>query len=266
MARPKIIDAFPMNNELDMLQCRLEELYSVVDHFVLVESEQDHQDHVKPLYYAENRERFAPWADKITHVVTGKLPTHDEDNDPWAREHAQREWIGVGLSRLDLCDDDIVAQSDIDEIPRALHLRNVRPAGNMVVFGMRMHAFAVDWLHPVRWQGTVAATIRTLANLPNANRFAYQRDNRLRTQCPPHLRDAGWHFSWIGGRQASLDKLGSFCHPEIAEQTEEWLRNEVFWREGFHVDGQRQTAVDVDDTWPKFIAERRCPDVWFRPR
>ena len=266
MARPLIIDAFPFNNELDMLECRLTELSDHVDHFVLVESEQDHQDHPKPLWYMEHRERFTPWADKIVHVVTGKMPTQAEDNDPWAREHAQREWIGAGLNRLDLSPDDIILQSDVDEIPRALYARNVRPGGGMLVFGMRMHCFAVDWLHPVIWQGTVAATARTLAALPDGKRFSYQRDNRLRAQCPPHMRDAGWHLSWLGGRDAAMAKLGSFCHPEIAEQTEEWLRQEMFWREGFHVDGQKQQAVDVDETWPKWIVDGHAPKVWFRPR
>ena len=36
MSRPKVIDTFPFNNELDMLECRLTELYDAVDHFVLV--------------------------------------------------------------------------------------------------------------------------------------------------------------------------------------------------------------------------------------
>ncbi|MGA0894211.1 MAG: N-acetylglucosaminyltransferase, partial [Ilumatobacteraceae bacterium] len=69
MTRPKVIDAFPFNNEHDILECRLVELYDSVDAFVLVEATRDHQDHAKPLWYAEHAERFAPWADKIVHVV-----------------------------------------------------------------------------------------------------------------------------------------------------------------------------------------------------
>ena len=36
MTRPKIIDAFPFNNELDLLECRLIEIADAVDHVVLV--------------------------------------------------------------------------------------------------------------------------------------------------------------------------------------------------------------------------------------
>jgi flavin reductase (DIM6/NTAB) family NADH-FMN oxidoreductase RutF len=45
MSRPRVVDCFPFNNELDMLECRLTELYDAVDAFVLVEARVDHQDH-----------------------------------------------------------------------------------------------------------------------------------------------------------------------------------------------------------------------------
>lgn len=266
MARPLIIDAFPFNNELDILQMRLVELYEAVDRFVIVESERDHQDHLKPLHYDNNRERFAPWADKIRHIIVrdGEMPSKEQDADPWAREHAQREFIARGVS--DLSGEDVILQSDVDEIPRALQARNVRPGRAMVSFQQRLHCFAVDWQHPDWWYGTVAATINTLSQLPHGRQFAWQRDARLRAECPPHLRDAGWHFSWLGGKEAALAKLGSFCHPEIAERTESLLAEDMFLREGYHVDGQKQAPVDVDETWPKWIVEGRAPEVWFRRR
>lgn len=269
MARPLVIDAFPFNNELDILEMRLVELYDAVDRFVLVEASRDHQDHPKPYWYADHRERFAPWADKIVHVqvADGEMPSLEADNDPWAREHAQREYIGRGLAAIDDVDmDTIVLQSDVDEIPRALLARNVRPGNGMVVFEQRLHCFAIDWLHPQPWYGTVAASVRALSVMPAGRWFAWQRDNRLRVQCPPHLRDGGWHFSWLGGKEAALAKLGSFCHPEIAERTEHLLTEDVFLREGYHVDGTRMTPCDVDETYPRWIREGHAPAVWYRPR
>ena len=268
MTRPKIVDSFPFNNELDMLEMRLVELYDAVDHFIVVEAENDHQDHPKPLWYADHKGRFAAFADKIVHVIvkTGEMPSLRADNDPWAREHAQREFIGRGLETLNLDDHDILLQSDVDEIPRALQTRNVRPGGQMVSFGQRMHCFAVDWQHPDLWFGTVASRLDTLHKLPSARRFAWMRDMRLRTVNPAHLRDAGWHFSWLGGREATLTKLGSFCHPEIAERTEPLLQDGTFMIAGFHVDGAKMLPVDVDETWPKWIVDGHAPKVWYRPR
>jgi hypothetical protein len=167
VSRPVVVDAFPFNNELDILECRLTELYNAVDYFVLVESERDHQDHVKPLWYADHRDRFAAFHDKLVHVVVrdGEMPSKAQDNDPWAREHAQREFIGRGLSSLALTGHDVILQSDVDEIPRALHARNVRPQG-FWSFAQRGHFWAVDWLYPHPWYGTVAATVSHLVKFP----------------------------------------------------------------------------------------------------
>jgi beta-1,4-mannosyl-glycoprotein beta-1,4-N-acetylglucosaminyltransferase len=266
MSRPLVVDAFPFNNELDILTMRLTELYDAVDRFVLVEATRDHQDHPKPLWYDNNKERFAPWADKIVHVIVrdGEMPSLAQDDHPWAREYAQREYIVRGVG--DLGPDDIILQSDVDEIPRALQARNVRPGRGMVVFEQRLHCFAVDWLHPMWWYGTVAATVGALQRLPVGRRFVWQRDARIRAECPPHLRDAGWHFSWLGGKDAALAKLGSFCHPEIAERTKQLLGEDMFLREGWHVDGTQMAPVDVDESWPKWIVDGHAPDVWFRRR
>ncbi len=267
MTRPKVIDAFPFNNEHDILECRLVELYDSVDAFVLVEATRDHQDHAKPLWYAEHAERFAPWADKIVHVIVdeGEMPSKAQDNDPWAREHAQREFIGRGLARLDLSDHDVILQSDVDEIPRALHARNCRPQG-FWSFGQRGHFWAVDWLYPHPWYGTVAATVGHLAKFPEARRFSYMRDVRMTALCPPHLQDAGWHLSWLGGPEAAIRKVGSFCHPEVEDQIRDGLERDTFYRNGIHVDGTKMTPVDVDDTWPRWIVEGHAPASWYRPR
>jgi hypothetical protein len=135
----------------------------------------------------------------------------------------------------------------------------------MQVFEQRLHCFAVDWLHPEPWLGTVAgraAHIKSLGPLA----FGRMRDARNTVPCPPHLRDAGWHLSWLGGKEAALAKLGSFCHPEIRDRTEVGLSEDFYLREGWHVDGTRMRAVDVDDEWPRWIVEGHAPSVWFRPR
>lgn len=55
------------------LQIRLNEVYDVVDHIVLVESATTHQNQPKPLHYAENAGHFARFADKIVHVALDDL-------------------------------------------------------------------------------------------------------------------------------------------------------------------------------------------------
>ncbi len=269
-----IIDSFPANDEYDMLEMRLTEIYDVVDWFVAVEADVTHQDSPKPYYITENIDRFAPWKDKLIVVRASGLPTNAEDSDPWARELAQREHVATGLAQIGVSADDIILHGDIDEIPRALHVRNVKPRpGWFVTFEQRMHCFAVDWQHPDPWFGTVAGRAATVKGLTdNVNCFARMRDKRNRfTQPgagvdPQPLFDAGWHFSWLGGREAGLRKLGSFCHPEIADRTQVGLEADMYYREGYHVDGRRQLAVDVNETWPKYIRDGKAPASWFRPR
>lgn len=273
MGRPLVVDAFPFNNELDILEMRLTELYDSVDHFILVESIQDHQDHRKPLWYQEHRARFQPWADKIVHVICGQLPTIAEDDDPWAREHAQREWIADGLTRIDYDDDTVILQSDVDEIPRALHARNVRPGGELWSFAQRGHFFAIDWLYPHPWYGTTVTTIRKLKRFERRP-FAYMRDSRLTAKCPPHLQDAGWHFSWMGEPEDHMRKVNSFCHPEVLIQKAAGadvlvsgaLSTGYFKQAGIHVDGAKMAPVDVDGSYPQWIRDGKAPASWFRPR
>ena len=54
-----IIDAFTFFNELDLLELRLNYLDSVVDYFVIVESNISHSGEYKSLTYLENKERFS---------------------------------------------------------------------------------------------------------------------------------------------------------------------------------------------------------------
>lgn len=256
-------DAFPFGGsptELLLLECRLTELAEAVDNFIIVEADVDHQGHPKALNYMENRERFAAWQDKIVYIVASGLPTVEEDPGVWAREHAQREFIAKGLAELGAGPDDIVLQSDADEIPTAVTARNVRPNGsNFVSFHQRGHFWAIDWSYPLGWNGTVAARVETALEVG----FGQMRDRR---NFAMRLPNAGWHLSWLGGPEAWDYKQSTFCHPEVIDR----IRGEnglARWRTGVHVDGIRMDPVDVDKSYPKWLQDpANVPASWRRPR
>lgn len=267
MRRPLIVDAFPFHDELDILECRLVELYDTVDWFVLVEADVTHQDRPKGSYYLDYRERFEPWADKVVQVWATGLPTMADDPDPWARELAQREWISEGLARLDLADDTVVMQSDVDEIPRPLAVRNLRPGRGFVGLEQRGHFWAVDWLYPHPWNGTVAGTVESIAALPLKDAPFGSMRNLRNNDGIVHLPEAGWHLSWLGGPRRAVDKVNSFCHPEVEAEIRGSIANDnYYWREGVHVDKERMLPVDVDESWPRWIVEGNAPKSWYRPR
>lgn len=269
MNRPRIIDAFPFAGtptELLLLECRLTELYDAVDQFIIVEARVDHQDHPKPLNYLDHQDRYAPWKDKITYVVADPMPSLADNDWSWAREHAQREYIMDGLLELEADADDIILQSDLDEIPRALVARNVRPQrSEMISFIQRGHFWAIDWEYPPGWCGTVATRVGNLPNLDRgrAGPFAAMRNSRNLNG--KKLSNAGWHFSWLGGIDAAMTKVNGFCHPEVEQRIRTGA--ERFWAEGVHVDRIKMKPVDVDKTWPKWMQDpTNVPASWYRPR
>ncbi len=252
----KRVDMVPYMGEADMLECRLTELDGVIDKFVIVEADVTHgKNEPKPYLFLDQRERFDAWLDRIVYIQATDLPTVE---DAWSRELAQREWFWKGLGLLDLSPTDIVMQSDVDEIPTRFAAGNVRPKG-MVVFHQRFHPFAVDWLHPAKWQGTVAARFRDLPSSMSEMRAA-------RMKSIPAIPDAGWHFSWVSdGLDAKVRKLRWFCHPEIAPTWEGRLPD--CYETGIHVDGAALQPVEVEDgEWPIWITEGNAPASWFRPR
>lgn len=253
-----IFDTFMANNELDMLECRLYELERVPNLVhICVEADVDHQDHPKPYWISENIDRFDQWKDRLIVVRASGLPTFAENPDAWSRENAQREWAGKGLIDAGAEDDDIVLHGDLDEIPRPVAVRNVNPRGGYVGFEMACYSMAVDWQHPENWRGTVACQARYVSV------FSKMRDAR---NVVPALPNAGWHLGWLGGREAQLTKLGSFCHPEIRDRTLEGIEANLFLSEGYHVDGRKLTPVEVDVTFPRWIRDGKAPASWFRPR
>jgi beta-1,4-mannosyl-glycoprotein beta-1,4-N-acetylglucosaminyltransferase len=270
-----ILDAFPFAGtptELLLLECRLTELYDVVDHFIVVEATVDHQDKPKPLNFPDNAELFKPWADKITYVIADQMPHiapgESHQQDPWAREHAQREHIALGLHEIDAEPDDILLQSDLDEIPRPIVVRNLRLKGNeLVAFHQKGHFWAIDWQYPdpPGWNGTVATRVGTLDKLrrPTCGPFSAMRDVR---NSAPQVPNAGWHFSWLGGtRETWMQKVGSFCHPEVEERIVKHA--DSYFADGLHVDGQRMVPVTVDRTWPKWMQDpTNVPTSWYRPK
>ena len=73
----KVFDVFPFFNELDLLEIRLNILNPYVDYFVLSESTKTFSGLDKPLFYEENKERFAEFNHKIIHNIV--------DQDAWSR-------------------------------------------------------------------------------------------------------------------------------------------------------------------------------------
>jgi beta-1,4-mannosyl-glycoprotein beta-1,4-N-acetylglucosaminyltransferase len=262
--KPRYWVPFMFRNELDILDCLLYEHYDRVHRFVLAEAAFNHQGRPKPLVYQENRERYAQYADKIIHVVVPLAPRapDGQPDDPWVRERAQRDACLPAMLDAGARDDDIVVNVDVDEIPSALALSTV--PGPICGLMLRYHPFAVDYQGSPGANGVMALV--GLARMGSLSQMRQMKD----VQPPPYpvIDPGGWHLSWLGGQAEIREKLFSYCHLETFEDAMAANDADVMYGQG---KGSRLAApgmakVEVDETWPRWIFERKCPASWFRPR
>lgn len=236
-----------LNDELDMLKVRLAEYEDLDVRHVIVEAPVTHRGDPKPLHYADNASRFARWADRITHVIADDLPSGNIS--PWAREHAQRDSALGTLAAAD--PDDRVLIADVDEIVPAAALALTPP----VCFETALNMYAADWLY-----GPAASCV--LMRAGGITTLSAARDARMSYPQVP----AGHHLTWLGGPEAMRRKADLTCHLETPAWFRERLLTGSAYYDGLHPNGTRMLPVDVDDTYPKRIQERNCPEEWFRPR
>jgi hypothetical protein len=249
-------------NELDWLECQLTETYDAMHRYIVVEATRDHQGHEKPLFFDQNQDRFAPWRDKIIHVVVEDLPSAEQAANHWERERPQRDRAMRVLAEQ-ARPEDLIFNLDVDEIPS----RSALVAETPEIKGLQLsnHLFAVDWYAEMNVMGTLVPmncldTSWRSSELPGAvlGGLSWIREHRYGY---PYIPNAGWHFSWVGGVEEYIAKDQRTPHVEHhAARMAPGAPEESYCR------GAGQTPVEVGPDWPRYIRERRCPASWFRPR
>lgn len=228
----KIYDCFPFFNELDLLEIRLNELYDTVDYFVIVEGEKTHQNNPKPLYYLENKDRFAKFHDKIVHVVVDaaaftESSSHNEDISYNAIMH--------GLEQTNASDDDIVIIDCADEIIKPEVITELANTYTRPVF-IEVHNFCY-YLNTQFAEGDVCWWAGPLISVEHLKQFNGHVKRCLEwgrsrinpassevTQIPlPH----GWHFTFMGSAKDVRNKATSYIHTEWNHMSEEDFQHSI---------------------------------------
>jgi len=247
-----LYDCFVFHHAFDLLEIRLREMGDSVDRFVLVEADQTQRGSPKPFYFDENRDRFAPWADKIIDLQVrfpDQLPPalgvyKNRRKKDWERENYQRNCISRALESCD--PDDLVLLSDVDEIVRAPTLAKVMAErlfrGRLLVFEQSLHKHHLDRIVPgktwllgsrmieKKYLTTPQQLRRTKARMTKKSYvpdFATQpflriRNNNLSGIGRPVkiIPDAGWHFSSMGGLEAFRTKLDSVVQGQTVDTSD----------------------------------------------
>jgi len=158
-----IFDAFQFHNEIDILDIRLHELSDVVDWFVLVEATKTHSGKDKPLYYKENRDRFAKFSSRILNICVQDMPmTKAELNatltqqdylwiesdyqreDNWVRERFQRNAM-MRILKEAADPDDVIIIGDADEIVKATVLENLDLCEGSNAVEQTLNTYYANW-------------------------------------------------------------------------------------------------------------------------
>lgn len=256
---PRIIDAFIFNDELDILEIRLSTLYDHIDRFVLVEGALTHSGKPKALHFDENKERYAKYLDKITHVIVDDYPKFPEPTDlqsradqAWARERHQRDGILHGLQGCK--DDDIILIGDADEIANPEAIKNYKPEQGLCRLKQRLFYYYLNCENKDGWDWHKIAPYKIVKELtPCGVRYPPAGDT-------PLIESSGWHFSFLGGAEAAMKKVADYAHVEFA--TDEILnkdRIEKLINEGRDIFGRdlKYEFVEIDENYPQHVRDNQ---------
>lgn len=208
----KIYNCFPFFNELDILELKLAQEYHLVDYFVISESTKDFMGRSKPLFFAENTNRYAAYLDKIMHIVVDDMPGGD---DPFEREYYQRH----SLTRISsqAADKDIFIISDADEILRKEAIDSIRDLNGIAIFDMPMFQFYMNLRQaPGGWTACYAASNKFLKKISHISKFRWDRSSMAsvlgQDGTLSNIADSGWHFTHLGGINSLKMKFQSYSH------------------------------------------------------
>jgi beta-1,4-mannosyl-glycoprotein beta-1,4-N-acetylglucosaminyltransferase len=197
-----IYDCFTFYNETLLLEIRLNELAPFVDKFVLVESTHTFSGKEKPLYYDEVKDGpvFAPFKDKIIHIVFHMLP----EPDRWSNEHNQRNAIDEGLSEAE--PDDIIIVSDTDEVISTEVFPVMQEINVPAKLLMKNYYYYFNCRSSNDWHYAAFCRFRD---------YRYAQFLRKGDCHRVALTNAGWHFSYLMSAEQIAHKIEIAAHAEV---------------------------------------------------
>lgn len=216
-----IYDCFTFYNELDLLELRLNTLSKHVDYFVIVEATTTFSGKPKPLFYQQNKKRFASFKHQIIHVVVEDLESppniinqppynqfdlFQQNPSTWSREFYQRNCITRGLSHA--ADKDLILIGDVDEIPNYDKLKLVKFSKKPTIFEQDFYYYYLNCLSPENKINGTRGVYKKYLTTPQEIRIKDQKSSYV-------IKNGGWHFSYLGGYTNIVKKIKSFSHQEL---------------------------------------------------
>jgi len=216
-----LIDAFTYFNEKELVELRLKYLDSIVDYFVVIESNITFTGKKKEWNFPDIlKNNLKEFSNKIQYhqlnIELDKIKNEESwiiDNikgdDFWRIENFQRNYIKTVCKKFS--DNDILIISDLDEIPSTKKLNFILNSDfeKIAPIALEQHLFHLDcnYLRLESWRGSIITTMKA------CNEFSPQKFRRLRNRIS-HFTDGGWSFSSFGGYDRVKEKIESYAHSE----------------------------------------------------
>lgn len=228
-----IHDCFLYNDEIELLNIRLNLLSGFIDRFVIVWSPYTFTGLRKPDGFPYE----LPIVKTLSHRIEVIELVRVEGTGAWEREAYSRNALMKGL--VTAAQDDIVLVSDIDEIPRPSSLKLLRDQGLLtlpVVFIQDYFNFKFNYQliqgQQAVWPGPVAQRKAAISSPQELRSLRWQ----LMTTPEQSIDHAGWHFSFLTKSASVQRKLSHFSHQEADVQIRaaSSVDELIFNRAGFH--------------------------------
>ncbi len=220
----RVIDAFIFYNEIDLLKIRLELLYDHVDLFLICEANCTFSGNKKQYNFIAHEHEFSKWEKKIVYIkyepdlnrldFSHKDTSFNPNSAPWQIEAGQRNFLSSYLNTLD--DNDIAIISDVDEIwgPELSSLfRDKNIKIEKARLEMSFHYYYLNCrgvgVNNSKWYHAFFTKISYIKLNPDISFI------RSHEEIPHIIKNAGWHFSYLGGADNISLKIESFSHQEL---------------------------------------------------
>ncbi len=242
-----IYDCFNFYNEFELLDIRLNELDSVVDKFILVESTVTFTNKKKPLFFSDNKKKYKKFLHKIIHVVIDDSPNV---TNPWIIEAHQLGSVVRGLPKNSKS-NDIVLVSCVDEIPKPEEILKWKDKpGRHKTFMQEMSYYYLNNVSKNRglWPGTMMFLYKDLKHFPSVYAARFMPIDL-------EIPDGGWHMSYIGDIKKIQLKIASFSHQEYNNDkynTPERIKKAMIEGKDPFGFGWKFKPVDIN-TLPKYV-------------
>jgi beta-1,4-mannosyl-glycoprotein beta-1,4-N-acetylglucosaminyltransferase len=282
MDQTKVYDCFRFNGEFRVLEIRLNELWDVVDKFIIMESSYTHTGGLKKFTLDDTWSDYDKYKEKIIIVRSKK------NRKRWTsvhREYVQRAELDRGIKRVKANPQDLIIISDVDEIPRHSIIEELKKSPincqlEVDVYIRHINLYFHKWNHiRIIPYSEFKGNKKALRDIWISKTFNYRRfpfipilrindyfsvnwwDRKigfisLFKEYPlPVITNAGWHFTQLMTFDEIVKKMSTNSHPEIAQTSIETIKKQIKNREAAHVSARslRGTIIPIDDSFPSFV-------------